>query len=97
MKGLCVLGHALADTVQDDNGGYSTLRLSLCVLQVVILGAWITGMFVEGRYLSLGPNEAALLGTGYGAKVVQRYFERQPMPSLRETLNPEKDHEPAGY
>ena len=65
----------LGDAFLDHKGGVSAMRIMTVVICLVVLGAWLAGMIVEGRYIPLGYAEAGLIGAASGAKAVQSRFE----------------------
>lgn len=71
MKALNVLGEAFLS----NNGNVSSMRIVTVLTCFIVLGTWITFMFIEGRYIPLGYAEAGLIGAAAGAKAIQSKFE----------------------
>lgn len=71
MKLLKNLGAAFLD----QKGGVSSMRIITVLICFIILGIWVTFMFIEGKYIPLGYAEAGLIGAAAGAKAAQSRFE----------------------
>ena len=69
----------LADTVQGEDGGYSTMRISTLIVCVTVLAVWVVFCFIEGRFISPTWEMVALVGGSQGAKALQFKFEKDRM------------------
>ena len=65
----------VAGAFLDECGDVSCIRLISILICVVVLGVWVTFMFIEGRYIPLGYAEAGLISGAVGAKALQSRFE----------------------
>ncbi len=66
---------ALADALQCQDGGWSTMRITTMLVCVVVLGMWVTFCFVEGRFVPITWEMVALVAGSQGAKAAQLRFE----------------------
>lgn len=66
---------ALADALQAQDGGWSTMRLTTLLVCVVVLGMWAACCFMEGRFVPISWEMAALIAGSQGAKAAQLRFE----------------------
>ncbi len=68
--------NALADTVQGDDGGYSTMRISTLIICIAVLTVWIIFCFIENRFISPTWEMVTLISGSQGAKAIQYKFEK---------------------
>jgi hypothetical protein len=68
---------ALADSMQDATGGWSTMRITTMFVCVVVCGMWVTFCFIEGRLIPITWEMVTLIGGSQGAKAIQRRFEHE--------------------
>ena len=66
---------ALADALQAQDGGWSTMRLTTFLVCIVVLGMWAVCCFMEGRFVPISWEMAGLLIGTQGAKAAQLRFE----------------------
>ena len=66
---------ALADALQCQDGGWSTMRITTMLVCVVVLGMWVAFCFIEGRFVPITWELVALVAGSQGAKAAQLRFE----------------------
>lgn len=66
---------AIADALQAQDGGWSTMRITTILICVVVLGTWVIFCFVEGRFVPISWEMVALVAGAQGAKAAQLRFE----------------------
>lgn len=66
---------ALADALQCQDGGWSTMRITTMLVCVVVLGMWVAFCFIEGRFVPITWEMVALVAGSQGAKAAQLRFE----------------------
>ena len=77
----------LLEFLQEDNGGYSSMRLFSFVSIVCMAVDWMYTIFHGGHY-SPDPSLVALVLGPLTAKVVQKKFEEKPESVRAENLQP---------
>lgn len=66
---------AIADSLQAQDGGWSTMRITTLLVCVVVLGMWVIFCFVEGRFVPISWEMVALVAGTQGVKAAQLRFE----------------------
>ena len=66
---------ALADALQCQDGGWSTMRITTMLVCVVVLGMWVAFCFIEGRFIPVSWEMVALVAGSQGAKAAQLRIE----------------------
>lgn len=73
--GMTAVGRALADALQCQDGGWSTMRITTLLVCVTVLGVWVVFCFIEGRFVPITWEMVALIAGSQGAKAAQLRFE----------------------
>lgn len=66
---------ALADMLQAQDGGWSTMRVVTVLVCVTVLGVWTVFCFIEGRFVPISWEMVTLVAGSQGAKAAQLRFE----------------------
>ncbi len=82
----------LLEFLQEDNGGYSSMRLFSLVSIVCMAVDWMHTIFTGGHYAP-DPSLVALVLGPLTAKVVQKKFEAAPKSEIQ---NPKSEIENGG-
>ena len=69
------LREAVADALQAQDGGWSTMRIATLMVCTVVLGTWVVFCFVEGRFVPISWEMVTLIAGSQGAKAAQLRFE----------------------
>lgn len=66
---------AVADALQAQDGGWSTMRITTLMVCGIVLGMWVIFCFVEGRFVPISWEMVTLIAGSQGAKAAQLRFE----------------------
>lgn len=67
----------LDDSIQNDNGEYSCMRINNHFVCFAVTITWIVFCFIEARFVPITWEMVALVGCSQGAKALQYKYEKK--------------------